>query len=303
MKLKKIVISIIIILISFVVIVSLSGLSFVIPIPGQVNIDKQNNINQGIYQRQLAPMDNFFLTTRDNIRISTNIYEVENPIGWIVFSHMLSSTKESWHDLAIKLQKLGYESLAIDLRGHGDSIRADKHRLSEDKNELTRKLDHRDFSNEKHQKSILDIETAVRHLKFRGATPDKISFIGASIGANLSLQYISENPEFRTAILLSPGLNYKGIKSEPMVKKLKDNQRVLFISSRDDGPNVEHNQKLFNSTPAEVEKDLIIYENAGHGTDMLTVRQNSDIEIDKEKPDIKKIIIQFLKQPIEKVDF
>ena len=141
------------------------------------------------------------------------------------------------------------------------------------------------FSNKEHQKSIMDLETAVEYLKIRGATPEKINFIGASIGANLSLQYISENNEFKTAILLSPGLNYKEIKTESMVIKLKDGQKVLFVSSRDDGLNTEHNQKLFDLTSAEIKKDLIIYKNAGHGTDMFG----------KEEPDLESVIIQFLK--------
>ena len=116
---------------------------------------------------------------------------------------MMPATKKSFHQLAEEFQNIGYESIAIDLRGHGES--------------------------DKGPESILDLEIAVDYLvKNRGAKSDKISFIGASIGANLSLQYISEHSEFKTAILLSPGLNYRGIKTEPMVKNLKAGQKVFL---------------------------------------------------------------------------
>jgi len=200
-----------------------------------------------------------FIITSDKVNISANLYTANNPIGWCVLIHMMPAVKESWRDFAIELQKHNYESLAIDLRGHGESDGGPN--------------DYLDFSDEEHQKSILDLSVAVDYLiKERGATPDKIILIGASIGANLALQYIKEHPEFKTAVLFSPGLNYKGIETEPMVKNLKSEQKVFFISSKDDersgGNNAEMNQKLFDLTSAEVKKQIKIYETGGHGTDI-----------------------------------
>ena len=127
----------------------------------------------------------------------------------------------------------------------------------------------------------MDLNAAVDYLiKERGATPDKISFIGASIGANLSLQYISEHPEFKTTVLLSPGLDYRGLKTESLAKNLKAGQRVFFVSSRDDdrsgGNNADQNQKLYDSVPTGVHKEIKIYDTAGHGTDML--QKQSDLK-------------------------
>ena len=207
-------------------------------------------------------MQKIFLTAKDEVKIAANLYPVESPRGWIVFSHMMPAVKESWNDLAAGLQNVGNESIAIDLRGHGESVSAE-----------TRKLNYRNFSDEEHQKSILDLEAAVEFLiKERKAAPAQISFVGASIGANLSLQYISEHPEFKTAVLLSPGLNYWGIETEPLAKNLKAGQKVLFVSSLDDRNaenNAEENQKLYDLTPAGAEKKIKIYTNGGHGTDIL----------------------------------
>ena len=73
--------------------------------------------------------------------------------------------------------------------------------------------------------------------------------------------------------MLSPGLNYRGVKTEPLAKNLKAGQRVFFISAKDDvrssGDNAEENQKLYDLTPAGAEKKIKIYETGGHGTDIL----------------------------------
>ena len=212
-------------------------------------------------------MRKIFLTTKDGLKIAANLYPAEQPKGWIVFSHMMPAVKESWNDLAKRFQGAGYEGIAIDLRGHGESISGG----------LTRKLNYRNFSDTEHQKSILDLAAAADFLvQERKAAAEKIYFVGASIGANLSLQYISEHSEFKTAVLLSPGLDYRGVKTEPMVKKLSAGQKVFFVSAKDDvrsgGNNAEENQKLYDLTPQGVKKQIKIYETGGHGTDILNVQ-------------------------------
>ena len=70
---------------------------------------------------------------------------------------MMPATKESFHQLAEEFQNIGYESIAIDLRGHGES--------------------------DKGSESILDLEIAVDYLvKNRGAKSDKFLFLGVFLG-------------------------------------------------------------------------------------------------------------------------
>ena len=225
----------------------------------------------------------------DSVKIAADLYPIEKPVGWLVLLHMMPSTKESWYNFATEAQKAGYESIAIDLRGHGDSITyADSHRLDTDL--YGQKINYQNFSDEEHQKSVLDLKAAVEYLmNKRNATPEKIAFIGASIGANLSLQYISENPDFKTAILLSPGLNYRGIKTEPFAVKIKFNQKIFFISAKDDirssgNNNAEETQKLHDSTFSNENKKIQIYETGGHGTDILNNQR-----------ELTNLIIEFLK--------
>ncbi len=216
-------------------------------------------------------MKKIFLETKDGVKIAADLYEAKRPLGWLILFHMMPATKESWQDFAQEAQNKGYESIAIDLRGHGQSDGGRDGFLN--------------FSDAEHQKSILDVQAAVDYLiKNREATNDKISFIGASIGANLALQYITEHPEFQKAVLLSAGLNYKGIKTELMAKNLKAGQKVFFVSAEDDGPNTEQNRKLYELMPNEVDKKIQIYGTGGHGTDIL-----------KNQPKLKNLIFEFIK--------
>lgn len=213
------------------------------------------------------------LVTSDSKKISGEHYETTNPIGWVVYLHMRPATKESWNEFASFLQEKGYSGLAIDFRGHGESEGGPG--------------GYENCPNKEDQEKIHDVEAAVDFLKQHGADPERTIFIGASIGANLALQYIAEHSEFITAVLLSPGLNYRGIATEPMVKKLRHGQRVLFVSSKDDDRvegNAAQARELFQLTPSDVTKKLQIYETGGHGTDMFG----------KEQPDLQTMIIDFI---------
>jgi len=260
MKIKKGVAATIIFGVGLITIISLSGLDAVLP---------QNNL--AIEKK--TTMEQFFLTTDDNLKIAADLYETPNiPQGWVILIHMMPSTKESWKDLAEYLLENNYESIAIDLRGHGRSENGPS--------------GYTNFSDEQHQQSILDLKAAVNYLmQNRGASADKINLIGASIGANLSLQYIAENPQFKTAILLSSGLNYRGIETESLIKKLKTGQKVFFVSSKNDNNNVKENQKLYDLTSTDVIKDIKIYETGGHGTDILN-----------NQSELKNLIINFIQK-------
>jgi len=200
----------------------------------------------------------------------------ENIKGWVLLLHMMPSVKESWDDLSRLLNAEGITTLAIDLAGHGESSGGPEGYLS--------------FSDNEHQDNINDVKKALEFLRSGGAEFEKTAIIGASIGANLALKYTSEYQNLKTLILLSAGLNYHGIKTEPFIEKIKSGSSILFVSSRDDerknSDNAEETQKLFNLVPADVEKEIIVYEHAGHGTDMLKT---------DEMPSLPETIVNFLK--------
>lgn len=221
-------------------------------------------------------MEKIFFETSDGVRIAANYFPVDKsrypePLGWAIFAHMMPAVKESWNELAKMMQNNGYEGIAVDLRGHGESQGGTG--------------GFRTFSPAEHQKSIMDIAAAAALLEKHGSSPDKTVLIGASIGANLSLQYMAEHTEVRTAVLFSPGLDYHGIRTEKMAGKLKAGQKILFIGSDDDDGNSEEIKQLITRLPDGVIKKNVLYENGGHGTDIL-----------KKHPETEDAILNFLKR-------
>ncbi len=214
------------------------------------------------------------LKADDNIDIAGELYPASQPKGWLVLLHMMPATKESWQEFAECAQAAGYEAVAIDFRGHGASAKGLE--------------GYKSFSDLEHQLSIRDVGAAWRFLQERGATPEKTTLIGASIGANFALWFLAEHPEMQGGILLSPG-NYRGIDSARFARLLDKRQRVLFVASRSDtrfaADNAAQTSYYHDVASQAAKSNLVLYEHAGHGTDLFHI---------KGEPDLKKIIINFL---------
>ena len=206
------------------------------------------------------------LIASDNVKIAANLFEVSRPKGWLILIHMLPATKESWDEFAGEMRSLGYESLAIDLRGHGKSNGGPD--------------GYQKFSDAQHQAGIKDVEAAWEFLKTRGAVPEKTTVIGASIGANLGLQFLTLHRDIGGGVFLSPG-DYKGIDSSVLVKKLDANQKLILVASRKDdrttGNNAEQNQIYYNSAAQVRTRHLIIFDGAGHGTELFGLKEEFNL--------------------------
>lgn len=195
--------------------------------------------------------------TSDGVKIAATYNPGTANLG-IVLVHMMPATRASFDQLAAKLNEQGWHTLAIDLRGHGESEGGD----------------YQTFRDEQHQQSVLDLEAAVKFLDNKISV---IGFIGASIGANLAIRYGSMNrAEF--VIALSAGLDYRGVTALEDVTKF--NWPILFMAAKDDvragGSADSQAAQLWDATLSN-EKSLKIYETGGHGTDII----NGDLERQK----------------------
>jgi alpha-beta hydrolase superfamily lysophospholipase len=123
-------------------------------------------------------------------------YYPANGSKGVVLMHVLPALKESWRDFALELQRNGISSIALDARGHGESA-------------VPRSF--LEFSEADQQKRVLDVQAAEGFLRSRGKTA--IFGVGASIGANAVLVYESEWNSLDGIVLLSPGLDYRGLKT------------------------------------------------------------------------------------------
>ena len=197
------------------------------------------------------------LTTTDNVKIAVRYYPAEGDKGMILI-HALGHSKSDWEQFAPELQKAGYSALAVDLRGHGGSD-----------------LNWRSFQDADFNRMMFDLIAAGNYLKAEGK--ETVSLIGSSIGANLAVLYANaENAQ--TAVLLSPGLDYRSVNIEsasghvsiPMLVMVGDGDKYSFESS-----------KTIKERSSAM---LKVYTTPAHGTDLL------------KESDVKEQILQWLEK-------
>lgn len=203
------------------------------------------------------------LHTADHLTLKAVHYPAPDPRASIILIHMLGRDKSDWKNFAQTLQAQGYNALAFDLRGHGES--------SEQGGRI---LNWKNFSSKDFKMMIEDVDTAYQWLKQKNGGGKPVFIVGASIGANLALIYASQNPEVKGVALLSPGMDYRGIRIARYTAQYKD-RPLLLVASRDDEyslvsarylmdlakiddktfkdypPGAGHGTKLFNYIPAE----------------------------------------------------
>ncbi|MFA6520804.1 MAG: alpha/beta fold hydrolase [Candidatus Gracilibacteria bacterium] len=222
--------------------------------------------------------EKFTLHTTDSVNIAASFYNPQNATRAVLLLHMMPATKESFEPLARAIAAAGIASLAIDLRGHGGST--EKQKVGKTSGE---KLDYKKFTDADHQTSRLDVDAAINFLKKREFEEKNISFVGASIGANLALESLMRYGETSHAVLLSPGLDYHSIKTELPIKELSPTQKVWLVAAKGDAYSADSCTKLheINSKNSQ----LTIFEGEGHGTNLF-----------HSQPELVQNIVNFLTQ-------
>lgn len=200
-------------------------------------------------------------TTSDGVTI-VGTYTPGSAPKAVLLLHMLPATKESWDPIVPRLVAAGFHTLAIDLRGHGESrVRGDE------------AIDYREFSDAEHQASRKDVDAALVWLQAKGITQDKIGVVGASIGANLALDALSRYVRLPTAVLLSAGLNYRGIETRPAARNLRLGQSVFFVGGEGDIQGTESAADMANTIatdlPGAARREVVRWGDSEHGTNLF----------------------------------
>ena len=156
----------------------------------------------------------------------------------------------AWTRLGDQLAARGFVALAIDLRGQGGSGGGDP---GEDRTAYVR-----------------DVAAAVHFLQSR---PDvqvgAIGIAGATLGATLAVMAAGVSPSVRALALLSPTLDFRGLKIEDALKRVGD-RAALLVASSEDAYSARSARELAQTGPGT--RELQLLEGAGNGTRMLASR-------------------------------
>ncbi len=191
------------------------------------------------------------LTTSDGITIKGTYYNASEEGGpGVILLHMLSRNRGDWQEFARRLQNLDYRVLAIDLRGHGESD-----------------LDWREFMpGEGFTDLVMDVTAAKEYLLEEGTGEKNIVIIGGSIGSNLALNYAAGDKDIKGVVLISPGLDYRGVKTEGAMIAYGE-RPVFIIASEGDTYSAESSRKLYSLAKGDAK--IKIYPADAHGTWIL----------------------------------
>jgi alpha-beta hydrolase superfamily lysophospholipase len=188
------------------------------------------------------------LRAADGTPLAGALYEPFNrPAPGVVLIHMLTRSKADWGATAERLRQAGFVVLAVDLRGHGASSGTTLG--SGDLGVL-----------------IQDAQAAVAYLRSRpGVAPGRVGIAGASLGASLAALVASTDLSIRSLALLSPSLDYRGVKCEAALRKYGDRPALLVAASGD--PYAMRSVKQLAAKA--VNREVLITDALGHGTVLL----------------------------------
>lgn len=191
------------------------------------------------------------LRTADGLTLAATWHEPSRrPAPAVILVHMLGGSRRDWGSLGSRLAADGIGALAIDLRGHGNS---DPVAMPAAPPEFTA--------------MVADLEAARGYLGTRSdVQQSRIGIAGASLGANLAALAAAGDPLVQSLALLSPSLDYRGLRIEAAVRKYGA-RPALLVSSDDDayaGRSVKDLQKAGSGT-----REALMLSGAGHGTHML----------------------------------
>jgi pimeloyl-ACP methyl ester carboxylesterase len=186
------------------------------------------------------------IRTDDGLTLAGTWYEpATRPGPAVILLHTLQKSKRDWDAFATRLAGEGIGALALDFRGHGESPGPAQ-----------------DYAG-----MVQDVRAARRFLGTRAdVTPAKVAVVGASFGATVAAQAAAEDASIASTVLLSPSLEYRGVRIDAALRKY-GGRPLLLVASADDGYAARSVRDLQKGGGAG--REAVVLTNAGHGLAML----------------------------------
>jgi dienelactone hydrolase len=156
-------------------------------------------------------------TASDGLTVSANLYEVDESFPYLILYHQAGYSKGEYKVSAIKLLKLGYNCLAVDLRSGGgvNFVQNETANLAKQKGISTTYLDAEkdmiaaiDYAYEKSNKQVV--------------------LFGSSYSASLAMRIAKGNSKVKAVIAFSPGEYFQP--DMVMKEQLKGFDKPVFVA-------------------------------------------------------------------------
>jgi dienelactone hydrolase len=192
------------------------------------------------------------IRTEDGVTLAATWYEPSSRPGpAVILVHMLNRSRKEWDAVAQRLASEGIGALAFDLRGHGESTASPAAAAGQSE----------------YAAMVQDVRAVRRYLAQRSdVQQSRVGVIGASIGANLAALEASADATIASLALLSPSVDYRGLRITEAVRKLK---RPILLVAGDDDPYASRSARELQKEGGGV-REVLILNQAGHGTVMLS---------------------------------
>lgn len=186
----------------------------------------------------------------DGITLKGDFYMVDANHPTVILLHQLYTTRASWQTAVGVLTGAGYNVLAVDVRGSGET-----------------------GSKINWPKAVEDVGVWMAWLRnTAGVRGDAISTMGSSMGSTLAILGCAYDGACRTAIALSPGWSYSGISIENALTTNLVGRPILAIYAKRDRWPALGIPKMQKAAPEGV--ITTVFAGNKHGIDLFT--QNSD---------------------------
>lgn len=175
------------------------------------------------------------VVAKDGFNISATLTYPKNKtqkeFQTVVLLHSLGYNSQWWGDLPKELLEKGYAVLAIDLRGHGESVY----------NKKLAKVSWKNMKNiayAKYPDDVLAVINAVKEENTQRIFFNNWAIVGADIGASAGVIAADKfSPDPKTIVMISPVVKTKDIYIPISIAHL-ENVDILSISGTDDSDSV-----------------------------------------------------------------
>ncbi len=143
----------------------------------------------------------------------------------VILLHMYRSDRTAWHPQVVALEHAGFAIMAIDMRGHGESVRPTEMNLTERVMERDSTL----FNAMYH-----DVAGAYSWLAKRPEVDmSRVAVVGASIGCSVALDYARRDRSVDVVVQMTPGSDYLGVDSIAHIKAYGP-RHVMMLTSEEE---------------------------------------------------------------------